>query len=160
MDTQPLFTLDQAHEKFAKSLNGRTWELLGKVDRTTAEDKEMVLAASASLYHWLQVGSAVNDQRGEWLLARVFTVLRKSDLALEHAQLCYELTEAHKAEMQDFDLFYAHEAMARALALNGDREKARGYKARAAAAAEKVADPEDKNIVMGDLQSGPWFDVE
>ena len=48
---EELFTLDQAQEKFAKTLNGKTWELLGKSNRTSEEDDMMVLAASASLYH-------------------------------------------------------------------------------------------------------------
>ncbi len=51
MDTEKLLTLDQAHEKFAKSLNGKTWDLLGKEDRTREKDELMVLSASASLYH-------------------------------------------------------------------------------------------------------------
>jgi hypothetical protein len=53
MDTQKLFTLDQAHEKFAKTLNAKVWELLEKNPRITAEDQLMVLSAWASLYHWL-----------------------------------------------------------------------------------------------------------
>ncbi len=78
MDTEKLLTLAQAHEKFAKSLNGKTWDLLGKEDRTREEDELMVLTASASLYHWLQIGTAVHAQRGEWLLAQVYTVLEKT----------------------------------------------------------------------------------
>ena len=53
----------------------------------------MVLAASASLYHWLQIGTVVNAQRGEWLLARVYTVLEKPHPAMEHALRCQELTQ-------------------------------------------------------------------
>ena len=36
-----------------------------------------------------------------------------------------ELTQSHRAEMSDFDLAYAHEGLARALALQGDRQKAK-----------------------------------
>jgi len=160
MDTEKLLTLDQAHEKFAKSLNGKTWDLLGKENRTREEDELMVLAASASLYHWLQIGTAVHAQRGEWLLAHVYTILEKPEPAMEHAQLCREITEKHQAEMQDFDLLYANEAMARVLALRGEKQEARRYKERASEAAETIADPEDKTIVMGDLKTGPWFEVE
>ncbi len=90
MDTEKLLTLDQAHEKFAKSLNGKTWDLLGKESRTQEENEVMVLSASASLYHWLQIGTAVHAQRGEWLLARVYTVLEKPEPAMEHAIRCQE----------------------------------------------------------------------
>ena len=98
MENNEKLTLAQAHEKFAKSLNGKTWELLGKTERTRDEDELMVLAASASLYHWLQVGTVVNAQRGEWLLARVYTVLEKPHPAMEHALRCQELTQCSTAE--------------------------------------------------------------
>jgi hypothetical protein len=160
METQPLFTLDQAHEKFAKTLNGRTWELLGVEKRLKEEDEEMILAASASLYHWLQVGTVVNAQRGEWLLARVYTVLEKHHPAMEHALRCQELTQQHRSEMKGFDIFYADEAMARVFALYGKIEEAKQYKILASEQAQKIADPEDKAIVMGDLKAGPWFEVE
>jgi hypothetical protein len=160
MENDDLMTLDQAHLRFAKTLNGRTWELLGKPERTKREDELMVMAASASLYHWLQVGTAVHNQRGEWLLARVYTVLGKADPAMEHALRCRDLTDEHRAEMKDFDLFYADEAMARVLAMRGETAKAAEIKTRAAAQAERIADAENKDIVMGDLKAGPWFEVE
>jgi hypothetical protein len=159
MENDEKMTLTQAHEKFAKSLNGKTWELLGKADRTGDDDELMVLAASASLYHWLQVGTVVNAQRGEWLLARVYTVLKKHHPAMEHALRCQELTQKHRGDMEDFDFFYADEAMARVLALYGQVEEAKQYKTLAAELAQKIADPEDKKIVMGDLEGEPWFGI-
>lgn len=51
MTNEELMTLAQAHEKFAKSLNGKTWDLLGKEDRMREEDELMILSASDSLYH-------------------------------------------------------------------------------------------------------------
>lgn len=159
MENNEKLTLAQAHEKFAKSLNGKTWELLGKTERTRDEDELMVLAASASLYHWLQVGTVVNAQRGEWLLARVYTVLEKHHPAMEHALRCQELTQQHRSEMKDFDIFYADEAMARVFALYGKIEEAKQYKILASEQAQKIADAEDKKIVMGDLEGEPWFGI-
>jgi hypothetical protein len=160
MENDEKLTLVQAHEKFAKSLNGKTWDLLGKAERTRDEDELMVLTASASLYHWLQIGTVVHAQRGEWLLAHVFAILEKPEPAMEHALRCKEITEKHQVELQDFDLFYADEAMARVLALRGEKQEARRYKDLATVKAGTIADPEDKAIVMGDLKAGPWFDVE
>ncbi len=68
MENDEKLTLAQAHEKFAKSLNGKTWELLGKTERTRDEDELMVLAASASLYHWLQVGTVSTPSAGNGCL--------------------------------------------------------------------------------------------
>lgn len=127
METDEMMTIAQAHEKFAKTLNGRTWDLLGKVERTRDEDELMVLTASASLYHWLQIGTAVHAQRGEWLLAHVYTVLKKNHPALEHALRCREITDANPHEMKDFDLAYAEKGEARAYVLQGDSEKSKQH---------------------------------
>ncbi|MEN8243230.1 MAG: hypothetical protein ABFS17_15065, partial [Chloroflexota bacterium] len=88
MEEKSQFTLQEAHLNFAKSFNGKVWELLEKPDRTPDEDQEMVMAAFASAYHWRFVGTPLNQQRGEWILAHVYTVLGNAALALEHAQTC------------------------------------------------------------------------
>jgi hypothetical protein len=59
------------------------------------------------------------------------------------------------AALADFDLAYAHEATARALACLGRRDEA--IAARAAATAVPIADIEDRNIVEADLAAEPWF---
>jgi len=89
------FSLAEAQREFAKKTNGRVWELLGKTNQTLAEDEEMVLAAQASLYHWSQIGTGVHAQRGQWLLAHVYTVLEQPDLAMQHASRCMEFTEVN-----------------------------------------------------------------
>jgi len=86
------------------------WDLLEKPERTPREDEIMLLTAYASCYHWLQVGTAVNQQRGEWLIARVYTVLGRKEMALERARRCFELTEQFDKEMEDFDRAYATRA--------------------------------------------------
>ncbi|MBM4449094.1 MAG: hypothetical protein FJ015_07655 [Chloroflexi bacterium] len=159
MSEQKRYTLAEAHKEFAQSLNGRVWQLLGQPERTPAEDEEMVLAAHASLYHWLHAGTAVHAQRGQWLLAHVYTVLEEPALAMKHASRCKELTKAHAAEMADFDLAYAHEALARAYALQGDIAKAKKYFDMAAKAGEAIADAESKEIFQSDFRSGNWYGV-
>ena len=69
MEEKDQFTLQEAHLNFAKSFNGKVWELLEKADRTPDEDQEMVMAAYASAYYWRFAGTPLNQQRGEWLLA-------------------------------------------------------------------------------------------
>jgi len=49
----------------------------------------------------------VHAQRGQWLLAHVYTVLEQPDLAMQHASRCMEFTEVNPTEMKDFDLAYA-----------------------------------------------------
>lgn len=112
-DNEERYTLDEAHLQFAKRFNGRTWELLDKADRTPAENEEMVLVAYASLYHWTFVGSEVHRQRGVWMLAHVYSALGDAEQALKYAEQCLDLTEAHREKMEDFDIAYAYEAVAR-----------------------------------------------
>lgn len=150
------FNEAQAHRHFAIQFNNATWGLLDKKDRTREDDELMIVSAHASLRHWLEAGTGVNHQRGEWLIARVYSVLGLGDRALYHAQRCLELTEMHAAEMKDFDRAYAYEAVARANAVAGNREQAREYLGLAEAAGAEIAGPEDKAIFQGDLGAGEW----
>ena len=80
-------------------------------------------------------------------------MLGHGELALHHADQC--LATATAAALQDFDLAYAHEARARALACLGRLDEAAvDLKA---AHAVPIADDEDRSILVGDLQSEPWF---
>jgi hypothetical protein len=153
------FSLEDAHQRFAKSCNTRAWELLGKNPRTPAENDEMLLAAQASLYHWQQIGTALNIQRGHWLLAHTYNVLREPAGAMKHATRCIELTKAHMSEMKDFDIAYAFEGMARTYALLGDMMQAKEYYDLASRVGQSIQNPVDKEIFMGDFSKGEWFGV-
>ncbi len=95
MEEKQSYTLPEAQLHFAKSINGEVWDLLDKTNRTASDDEMMLAAAYASCYHWLQVGTGLEHQRGEWLIARVYTVLGIKEQALRHASRCLDLTERH-----------------------------------------------------------------
>jgi len=157
MEETNTYTLDEAHRHFAKSFNGRVWELLQKPDRSQAEEEEMLYAAYACTYHWMFAGSAVHQQRGEWLISRVHVTMNHPQEAVRHAERCFELTESHKNLMSDFDLAYAYEGLARAQALSGRLEEARHYYQLAQHAGDAIQDVEDKSIFQGDLESNNWY---
>jgi hypothetical protein len=157
MDTTKTYTLDEAHKYFAQSTNGRVWELLQKTNRSPSEEDEMLHAAHACAYHWQFAGTAVHQQRGEWLISHIHVVLGHGNEALRHAQRCFELTEANRNLMQDFDIAYAFEGMARAQALLGDHHIAKEFLLLAEQAGNAIADEEDKSIFMGDLDGGQWY---
>ena len=54
----------------------------------------------------------------------VYTVLGQADQAIIHAQRCLTLTEGQRHLLQDFDVAYAYEAMARAYTLSKDKAQA------------------------------------
>ena len=147
----------ELHETLAKQINGEVWALLEQADRTIEDDERMVLAAHASYYHWLQAGTSLHHQRGEWMLAHVYTLLGREAAAQHHARRCLMFTETFAHEMKDFDLAYAYEAAARAAALAEDGDTARRYHQLAEAQGARIADEEDRTIFLADFQRGPWF---
>jgi hypothetical protein len=119
--------------------------------RTAAEDDELVHCAHASAYHWLQVGTAANRARSEWQCSRVYTVLHRSEPALHHAQRCLAICEAAPEALEEWDLPFAYEALARAHAVAGSSEDARRYLELARSGAESIADAEDREHLEADL---------
>jgi hypothetical protein len=147
-------SLDPAAERrVAVALFNRVWTLLGQVQRTEAQDAEMIHAAHASCYHWMVVGQPVNRARGEWQCSRVYAVLGRPEPALFHATKVLEICE--REGIADFDLAFAYEALARACALAGDAAQARRWAGLARAACEQIAEDDDRNLVRADLATLP-----
>jgi hypothetical protein len=157
MDEVKTYTIDEAHKYFAQSINGRVWELLQKSNRSQADNDEMLYAAHACTYHWKFVGTAVHQQRGEWLISHVHVVLGHAKEALRHAERCFELTNANKGLMQDFDIAYAFEGLARAQAMLGDHKLAREFFDLAQQTGNVIANQEDRSIFIGDFEGGDWY---
>jgi len=157
MTDEKTFTEQEAHRFFGGQLNGTVWQLLEKADRSADEDERMVHAAHGSLYHWLQVGTALHQQRGEWMLSHVYAELGRAEAALRYAQRCQQLTEAHAELMADFDVAYAYEALARANAVAGNRGEAEKYLEQAEAAGQRIEDEESKKYFFGDFHGGKWY---
>jgi hypothetical protein len=133
----------------AVDLFNAVWRQMERTDRSPDDDAAMVHMAHASVHHWAQVGTEVNLARGEWQVSRVYTVVGRGDSALWHAQRCLELCTRNG--FADWDLAYAHEAMARAYAVLGDAEAC----ARHIVAAREVAiaEDDDRELVEKDLAS-------
>lgn len=157
--SEETYTEAEAHRHFAGQLNGEVWRLFEKTDRSQTEDALMIHAAHASCYHWLQVGTGLHHQRAEWLISHVYAELGLGEPALRHARRCQALTKEHTGLMHDFDRAYAHEGMARAHAVARNREEALKYLALAEAAGQAIADDEDRQIFLDDLNSGDWSGV-
>jgi DNA-binding transcriptional MerR regulator len=138
----------------AVGLFNHTWTLLENADRTAEETDEMIHAAHASRYHWGEVGERVNLARGEWQCSRVYAVLGRGEPALWHARRCLEMTEANP-DREDWDVAAAYEAMARALAVNGDLRAAADWKARAQAACDAISEDDEREVVAQDIATLP-----
>ena len=154
------YTIEEAGEYFARSLNKEVWQLLQKTERTSAENERMIHCAHASCYHWLNAGTPLHQQRAEWLIAHVYAKLGIPDSAMRHANCTLQLTQAHADVMQDFDLAYAYEAVARANALAGNWTEALANFQTAKKYGEAIKDDEDRKIFFGDFYDGDWFGID
>ena len=144
---------DDQQRQLAATLFNHVWSLLDRTDRSTDEDAEMLHAAHASCFHWLQVGTAVNAARGEWQCSRVYAVLERPEPALVHARRCLAICEEHG--IADFDLAFAYEALARGHAVAGDHDEAARWLELGRTASAAIADDEDRALVLADLDSVP-----
>jgi DNA-binding transcriptional MerR regulator len=139
--------------KLAADLFNGVWTLMETEDRTPAQDDRMLHMAHASRYHWEQAGTPANLARGEWLCSRVYAVLGRAEPCRHHARRVLEICEEHG--IADWDLAFAHEAIARAHAVAGDRGAAAEAQELARRAAEQIADPEDRDHLLADLETIP-----
>jgi uncharacterized protein YndB with AHSA1/START domain len=145
------------HRRLAVDANNSAWELMTEPDRTPDEVDDLLGRAYAAAYHWRRAAGAgpANAARAAWLVSHAHAVVGHGEAALHHADRAMAITTA--AGLGDFDLAYAHEARARALACVGRVDEAAAELA--AARAVPIADPEDRAIVIGDLATEPWYGV-
>jgi hypothetical protein len=146
------------HRGLGVDTNMEVWELLGRADRSAEDDEAMVRASYASAYHWARAArrTVANEARGEWMISHVHAVLGRADMAQYHAERSMAAVQA--GGLADFDLAYAHEALARAAACAGRREEAARQFAKAMAV--PIADDEDRKILHADVEAGPWYGLE
>ena len=133
----------------AKELFNHAWTLMGRGDRSPADDDELLHCAHASRHHWGRVGGPEHRARGEWQCSRVYTVLGRGEPAIHHAQRCLALCDEHG--LGDWDLAYAYEALARAHGVAGEADEAVRYRGLAREAGEAIRDPEDREHFEEDL---------
>jgi DNA-binding transcriptional MerR regulator len=148
MDT-PVEAVD--HRRLGVDLFNKTWTLMDKTERMPEETDEMLHCAHASAYHWLQVGTPANRARGEWQCSRMYTVLGRAEPALYHAHRCLAICEASPDALEDWDLPFAYEALARAHAVAGDAAESERWLAKARKRSAKIEDPEDRELLEADL---------
>jgi hypothetical protein len=145
----------EEERQLAVDLFNRAWTLLDLPARTPEEDDELIDTAYASAYHWLQVGTPANRARSQWQLSRVYVLLGRPEPALYHARRCLAWCQAHPKALEDWDLPYAHEALARAHALAGDAEAAQRHAGLARELGAGVAGAEDREHLDDDLATLP-----
>lgn len=159
------------HRWFGVEFNNEVWDLLdggsgpdagpGIGPDSPDDDKDAALyGAYASARHWAEAGTAANRARGEHLISRAAIAIGLADTGLRHARRCLALVEGNPAQMADWDLPFAHEALARALAATGDVQGGREHRRIAVRLTAELADPEDREILEKELHRAPWFGLD
>jgi DNA-binding transcriptional MerR regulator len=143
----------QEERQLAADLFNHTWELLELPVRTAAQDDRMVHAAHASRFHWERVGTPTNFAVGEWQCSRVYSVLGRAEPALHHGRRCLEICE--EGGVDPFYVAEAYEAIARALAVAGDRAGSAEAEANAWRVADSIEDPEERQVFEQDIATVP-----
>jgi hypothetical protein len=141
----------ELHRTLAAELFNLVWELLGQERRTAEDDDRMVHAAHASRFHWGEIGTPLEFERGEWQISRVYAVLGRPHAAIYHARRCLALCEANG--IGDFDLALAYEALARGHAVAGDTDRRHHYLELARQAAQQIKRQDDKEYVLSELDT-------
>lgn len=143
----------EEERRAAVDLFNHVWELMETPARSIEQDDRMAHAAHASRYHWERVGDATNLLAGEWQCSRVYSVLRRAEPALHHAECALRI--AKDAGITGFFLATCYEALARARAVAGDRAESDAAREQAAQAAEAITDPEERKIFDRDMATLP-----
>ncbi len=141
------------HTKCAKELFNHSWDLLDQASRTDQEDHDLLHAAFASRYHWGVVGTEENWILGDAHIARVAAHLGHSALSLHYAARA--LDDTYARGWRDYRLASAHETMARAHSAAGNSVERDRHLALARDALDLVDDPEDREIIAGQIDSVP-----
>jgi hypothetical protein len=144
---------EAAHRTLAKALFNFTWELIEKPDRSPDETDLMINAAHAGRFHWGLVGTPRNAALSEWQIARVYALAGRGEAALVHARKSLELTVQH--QLGDFELGFAHEAMARAYGVQARRGEQDVHLNQARACAARVAAEDDRTWLLRNVETVP-----
>jgi hypothetical protein len=147
-------TPDQ-RRRLAVDLFNHAWTLMRLPERTPEQDDELIHAAHASRHHWAAAGTAANLARGEWQVSRVYATLGRAEPAIHHARRCLAYCEADPEALEEWDLPYAYEALARAHAVAGETDEAVSFAARARGLCAQITDAEDREQLEGDLGDLP-----
>jgi len=151
MSKENEFSKQDWHKQFAVDLFNLVWDLMDKEERTKDDNLKMLHAAHASRFHWGEIGTPVELERGEWQVSRVYSLLDHAQSAIYHAELCLEICKTNG--IGDFDLAFAYEALSRAYAVSGDFQKSQEYLELAEEAGHNITANQDQEYFFRELQS-------
>ncbi len=151
MTTGNILDIPAAHRHFAADIFNVVWSYLDKPDRSAEEDRIMLAAAYASLYHWMNTPGVTAQQLsvGYWQLSRVQSTLKAADEAGRAAELARHYAET----LPPFYKGCALEAQARAALTAGRTGDALKCLDMARTHLGEIDDEDEAEILRTDLDS-------
>lgn len=147
-------TLDfSVNRYFGVHFNQEVWKMLDKPSLTVEEGYQLIDLAHASNHHWRLSGTAINQQRGAYLIARVFLAVGSSDAAIIYAKRCWNITQLKPEGIKDFDYAYAEEMMWKCELAEGNTKQAAIHKEKARGLGDAIKETEDKKIFDQDFET-------
>ena len=129
-----------------------TWNYIDKTDRNEIDIEKMIRLAHSSKHYWVKAkGTAINMERGDWLISHVYAIIGNGDEALKFAKLC--LNRVLNEDIKDFDLVFGYEAMARAFNVLGNKEETKTYLDLGYKAIDGVEKEDDRKYCISQLDS-------
>jgi hypothetical protein len=142
------------HRELAVGYFNAAWVLIDTPDRTHEQTLEVMTLTFASRQHWVEAGGTdANLAIADWQIAHAASLVGLPDVALRFAEAAVTRTVAG-----DLPLWMhasAHESLARAYAVAGDKA---GYEREAdmtRTLLESVTDAENRELVESQLASIP-----
>ena len=137
------------HRKTAAQSFNKAWDYLDMKRRSTKDDEMMLHLAHTSRYHWGRVGTPRNQAVGDWQTSRVYAALGQPALSLQFAKSSLEIAKKNKLS----DAYSnAHEAMARAYAVAGNKKMAEIHLSKSRKMLESlIIDDDDRRIYLGQI---------
>ncbi|MEI9996206.1 MAG: hypothetical protein WDM91_16540 [Rhizomicrobium sp.] len=144
------FDLAAAHRYFAANCFNRAWDLIEKETRTEEDDRMMVALSYASIFHWANRPDCDNQKLsvGYWQASRVHALIGDPHTAVRLGGICLSYSNG----LPPFFVAYAHEALARAHKLMGDRAETERHLTAAHRLLVLVEDMHDRNLLEADLE--------
>lgn len=143
--------MNEWHRKQAVQAFNATWDLMDKIDRTEEDTLKMIHLAHASRYHWGEIGTNLEFARGEWQISRVYAIINCPERALFHALA--SLNYCIVGNIQDFDLAFAYEALARSYYLLDDLDNYSKFYELAIFVSNLIKGEDDKAYFIKELNS-------
>ncbi len=149
--TEEKMTMNEFHKKIAIATNNEIWSTLDKEKPSEEELENALHMAHSSMYHWSKIGEPINRARAHYMISRVYCKLEWVEPAVYHAEQCLKITEA--IGIEDYDLAFAYESLARAYSVAGKSLECKKYYTLAEKAIDAIKGEEDRKICQSELDN-------